>query len=42
MIISISHSKYSIIFTTLNNETDGRHFLKVYVPNSTALVFKKV
>ena len=31
-----------INYTTLYNETDGRHFLKVYVPNSTALVFKKV
>ena len=32
----------SITYTTLYNETDGRHFLKVYVPNRTALVFKKV
>ena len=32
----------SITYTTLYNEIDGRHFLKVYVPNRTALVFKKV
>jgi len=32
----------SIAYTTMYNETEGRHFLKVYIPNRTALVFKRV
>jgi hypothetical protein len=41
MTIQISNSKYSTAYSTLYNETDGRHFLKIYVPNHTELVFKK-
>ncbi len=32
----------NVKYFTQYNETEGRHFLKVYVPNRTALVFKKL
>ncbi len=31
----------TVKYFTQYDETEGRHFLKVYVPNRAALVFKK-